>query len=189
MASRLDLGKLGILLAATAISACPHRALDDVRALAAAGQKKEAAALALATAKADPANLAAWDAAVDLWCNQLVVVGECLNVLDLELDLLGNVQRHKDALSDVLVRRARARLADGLPKAALMDLDRAAKAGPKRAGVHIARAEVYASLGERSRAVQALERARKIDPNHHGIDHAAKLIPEAPADGEAFGGD
>ncbi len=189
MAMGREWRKLGILLIAGAIAGCPDRPLDEVRRLRAAGKSKEAATLAVRLVKLDPANLPAWDAAVEIWCTELVHVGECLNVLDLELEKLGNVQRHKDALAEVLERRARSRLESGMAQSALMDLDRAHKASPKRATTFVIRARAYATMGDRGRAVAALDTARKLNPSHPELADVAKLVPEAPPDDEPFGGD
>ena len=52
----------------------------------------------------------------------------------LELEMLGNINRHREALSVALEKRARLRLEKGMAKGALMDLARAIKASPWRAG-------------------------------------------------------
>ena len=168
-----------------ALCACPERALDGARALEASGDLAGAAAAHVEAARRDPANLAAWDGAVRLWCKELHRIDACLEVLDLELDLLGNLQRHRDVLSEALEARARARLEQGLAKSALMDLERARKAGPSRASVMVATARAYVALGAREAAVQSLEKARQLDPNNAEADQVARMIPAAAG----FGGE
>ncbi len=175
------------LVATTLITGCPDQRLAAARRLAAQGQPQKAAEAFVALAKADPANLGAWDGAVQIWCRDLANVGKCMSVLDLELKLLGSLQRHRDALSEVLERRARARLAQGLVDAALADLDRATKAGPNRASVHAARARAHMMRGAREDMLRALKRAKTLDPHLAEVDALYRLLPsEARHDG--FGG-
>ena len=79
----------GLLLGGL-LSGCPERPLDRARRLEAAGQSKEAAQAYQQVAKADPANLAAWDKAVELLCAQGTAVNDCMGILDLERELLEN---------------------------------------------------------------------------------------------------
>ncbi|MCC7386848.1 MAG: tetratricopeptide repeat protein [Deltaproteobacteria bacterium] len=160
-----------------ALAACPASPFEEAERLEKADQTREAAAAFRAIAGSDPANLAAWDRAVALYCRKLIDVGECTKTLDLELRLLGKLDRHREVLSEVLEERARARLDEGLAKTALMDLERAMQAGPGRASVHSARAKVYLSLGEWEMAQQALEKARALDPNHAESQELIKLLP------------
>lgn len=170
------------LLAATA--GCPSSPLSDARALESGGDKEGAAEAYFTVAKDDAANLAAWDSAVRIWCDELARIDKCLDVLDAELATLGNLQRHQDALSKALELRARTRMKAGLVKSALMDLERAKKAGPGRASVFVAKARGYAMLGVRHLAEQALEQARKLDPNNEEANEVAKMLPAE----EGFGG-
>lgn len=183
---------LSALLFSAFVAACPTREIDRARELAARGAHKEAGELYVDIARADPANLAAWDGAVDAWCRRSVHVGECMNVLDLELKLLGNLERHKEALSEVLELRARSRIEQGLIDAALDDLSRAERASASRSSVFAARARAYAHVGDRDRALVAIERARELDPRNEELAELLGLLPgEAPRDetreGEAFG--
>lgn len=166
--------------------------MHEARALVEAGEYRRAGDAFLALAKADPANLGAWDGAVQLWCKDQINVGECMKVLDLELRLLGNLQRHRDALSEVLERRARARLEQGLVAAALEDLARAEKAAPERASVHAVRARAYMMQGESERMLDALRRAKRLDPKLAEADALYRLVPSGQSDDlrpeAAFGG-
>jgi tetratricopeptide (TPR) repeat protein len=145
-------------------------------------------------AKADPANLAAWDAAIELWCRKSTNVGECMGVLDLELKLLGNVELHKEALSEVLELRARARTEQGLIDAALADLDRAERALRTRSTVFSARARALLKASRRDEALEALKHARELDPKNEEVDELSKVLsgahaPEKPkSDEDRFGG-
>ncbi|MCB9645657.1 MAG: hypothetical protein H6730_03530 [Deltaproteobacteria bacterium] len=184
---------LPLAFAAVALLGCPDRPLDEAKALAARGEHAEAGARFLAAAKADPANLAAWDGAVESYCRAAADVGRCMEVLDLELEVLGNLQRHRDALSEALERRARARLSQGMVDAALEDVARAEKAAPERAAVQVVRARALIMRGERAAAVEALERARKLDPEDREVDQVLELVPSVPEDdpdapSEGFGG-
>lgn len=145
----------------------------------------------LAIAKADPAHLAAWDGAVDAWCRQSLNVDRCLKVLDLELDRLGSIARHHDALAVSLEGRASARLDAGFVDAALEDLSRAARAAPDRPEVPLVQARAHAMRGDREAAVRALERAAKLSPHHPGLAPTRALLPTAPQPAETepgFGG-
>lgn len=168
------------------LAGCPDRPLDRAIALEAQGHLEEAGELYVDVAKKDPANLAAWDHAVELWCRKKVNVGECMNVLDLELDRLGNLERHHDALAEVLELRARARLEQGLLDAALQDLERAERAGPLRPGVHAAKARVLLRAGRRDAALEAIRRARELDPSAVEVEELLREL-RATAD-EGFGG-
>ena len=183
--------RIGLALAIGVTSGCPDTSMKDAEALAAAGKLEPAAQRYLAIARKDPANLAAWDQAVELSCRQRVHVGDCLSILDLELELLGNVSRHHEALSEVLERRARQRLSKGMIQPALGDLERAEKAGPGRASVFVVKAKVYNAIGERDRAIAAIEQARKLDPNNEEANAVAKKLPAPPPPPpveEGFGG-
>ncbi len=176
------MGRTPVALAlAGALTACPNRPLDAARAALEAGRLDEAGEAFLAAAHRDPALLGAWDGAVEAWCVRAAHVGRCLSVLDLELDRLGSVDRHKDALSEALEGRARARMAAGLVQAALEDLDRAALAAPERAPVLVARARALAMLGQRDEALAALEAAQTIDPSHPELDEVRRMVPGPPA--------
>jgi len=165
------------------LTACPD---PEWKALAAREKNdpEGAAARWVEIAKADRANLAAWDAAVRLWCRELARVDRCVEVLELELDLLGSLQRHQEELSVALEARARDRLKIGLVKSALMDLERARLAGPKRASVLTANAKAYALIGERSLALEQLAKARLLEPDHPEIEEVVRALP----DEEGFGG-
>ena len=165
---------------------CPERPLAAAEAHLAAGDPKAAGAAFVDAAKRDPANLAAWDGAIDAHCVRRVDVGDCLNVLDLELQILGDLQRHRDVLSEVLERRARERLTAGMADAALADLARAEKAAPNRAVIHAIRARVYLSLGRRAEALESIRRAKTIDPR---LEETDRIISELPPPDEAFGGE
>lgn len=171
---------------AMTLAGCPDDSLDRARALEAEGRIDEAGELYQHIAKKDPANLGAWDGAVELWCRRHVNVGACMGVLDLELDLLGNVDRHRDALSEVLEMRARARAESGMAQAALTDLERAEKAGPERPSVFAAKARVLMMLGRTDEAHDALDVAKRLDPNHAEAD---ALYKELPKKEPGFGGD
>jgi tetratricopeptide (TPR) repeat protein len=164
---------------------CPDKPLEKARALEKNGKIAEAAEVYLATAKADKANLAAWDGAVRIWCQELAKIDRCLDILDLELNTLGKLTRHQNHLSEALEKRARIRLTQGLTKSALMDLKRAQKAGPLRASVYVGQAKAYSAIGVRHLAVQALARARQLDPHNKEADEIARQLP----DEEGFGGD
>lgn len=175
------------------LCACPSGPLEAARRLAEAGKHIEAGDAFLAVARADPAHLAAWDGAVEAYCVQAVHIGHCLKVLDLELDRLGNIERHHDALSIALERRARSRLDAGLAEAALEDLERASAAAPDRASVQVARARALVMLGRRQPALEALEEAARLDPKNPEIAEVRRTVPAptvAPSpEGEGFGGE
>ncbi len=161
---------------------CTSNTVDVARRHERLGDIHRAATLYLAAAKRDPANLAAWDGAVRTRCTLGTDVGRCLGVLDLELDLLGNVVRHRDALANVLEARARARLTQGLVKSALEDLARAARAAPNRATLYTARAKAHTMLGHNAEALEALLLARKLDPHNQEANLLFREIPtQAPA--------
>ncbi len=188
--SRAMRRRIGLfLLVQTTLSGCPDDTLDRARALQKEGRIQEAGDLYTYLAKKDPANLAAWDGAVQLWCREHVDVGACMSVLDLELDLLVNVERHRDALSEVLELRARARAESGMAQAALTDLERAEKAGPNRPSVHTAKARVLMMLGRTDAAHDALDTAKRLDPNHAEADALYQELPKKPEEAPApFGG-
>jgi tetratricopeptide (TPR) repeat protein len=170
------------------LSACPSNDIEKARALEREGKIEEAGELYLDLAKKDPANLAAWDGAVELYCRKHVHVGQCMGVLDLELDRLGNLERHHDALSEVLELRARARIEQGIIDAAIADLERAEKAAPKRSTVYSARARAFVHLGKMDEARVQLERAKELDPQNEEIAEVWKLLP-VPGEGrDDFGG-
>jgi tetratricopeptide (TPR) repeat protein len=167
--------------------ACRANPLAEAEALEEAGHLEAAAAHYVSAAKADPANLAAWDRAIELQCRRRIDVGACIGILDLELDLLGSLQRHHDALGEVLERRARARLEQGMAAAALEDLARAERAMPLEASIHVVKAKALASLGRAAEARAALLEARRLEPDNA---EANALFAELPADPEdRFGGD
>jgi tetratricopeptide (TPR) repeat protein len=178
-----------VLLFATA---CPSRDLDRARELEAEGHLREAGEAYVDIAKKDPANLAAWDAAIELWCKKSTNVGECMSVLDLELDRLGNLDRHKSALSEVLELRARARLEQGLTEAALADLDRAERAMPNRSTVFTARARALLKQSDKDAVVEALKRAKELDAANPEIEDILREMnapkPIRAPSGEGFGG-
>ncbi|MBK6684037.1 MAG: tetratricopeptide repeat protein [Deltaproteobacteria bacterium] len=170
------------------LTACPDRPLEEGQRLEAAGRFDEAGEVYLTTAKDDPANLAAWDAAVDLWCRRQINVGQCMIVLDVELQLLGTLDRHQDALAEVLELRARARLEQGMTDAAWSDLVRAEKAAPKKASVLVAMARVKVALGQSAEAEALLDRAKRLDPKQAEADELLKSLPKTPPPEENFGG-
>ncbi len=158
--------------------------MNKAKELEQLGQLKEAADRYWSIAKDDPANLGAWDGAVRIWCKLDINVGRCMEVLELELDVLGNLQRHQDALSEVLELRARARMEQGLANAALSDLVRSEKAAPERASVLIAKARALVMLGRRKDAIAALDRARKLEPKNVELQEVTRMLPQE----EGFGG-
>ena len=173
---------------------CPADPLEEARRLEELDPAASSAAY-LQAARADPANLAAWDAAVRLRCEERVDVARCLDVLDLELELLGTVQRHHDALSRALEKRARLRMKRGLLEAARSDLERAKEAGPERASVRAALAKLALMLGETSAARAALEEARMRQPDHPELEELYRLLAppreaeaSPPSAEEGFGG-
>ncbi|MBI2376633.1 MAG: hypothetical protein HYV07_21735 [Deltaproteobacteria bacterium] len=172
---------------ALCLCACPDRGIDAAKDLEQAGKLDEAAEAYRELAKNEPNNLAAWDRAVDLTCVKLVKIDACAQLLDVELELLGSIARHRDALSTSLESRARARMEQGLPDAALLDLDRAQKASPWRASVHAARAKVHAMLGHRASAEADIKKAKEIDPTLAEGDALAFELPD-PDPEPGFGG-
>lgn len=190
MAPSKSVPALTLALALAGLTGCPDRPLDRGAELEAKGQLTEAGELYVELVKQDPANLPAWDRAVDVWCRKKVDVGQCMNVLDLELDKLGNLERHHDALAEVLELRARARIEQGIVDAALSDLDRATKASPKRGSLYTARARALIHVGRRDDAITALKRARELDPSSVEIEELLKLLPDTtePVDTDGFGG-
>lgn len=182
-----------LLTSAVLLAGCPSDPLADARAKAAAGEHAAAGAAFFEAAKADPANLAAWDGAVTNYCGRTPNVGDCMTVLDTELQVLGTLQRHQDALSEVLERRGRARIESGIVEAGLADLARAEKAAPERASVLVARAKGLVMLGRSKEAQAALHRAKRLQPDVPGADEVFRMIPKAPtatvtAPEETFGG-
>lgn len=183
-----------LLLSCLGVSlACPQSPLAEAESALSRGDLLRAGQAYLTAARRDPALLAAWDGAVKTYCGRVVHVARCLEVLDLEQRLLGAIlPRHRDALSVSLEARARARLETGLAEAALEDLFRAARAGPRRASVAAATARAHAMLGRREEAIEALERARRLNPDLGELDAIRDVIPgPAPVlrqHEEAFGG-
>lgn len=163
---------------------CPDAPLSAATQAEAAGQTDRAAELYLAQAKRDPANLKAWDGAVRIRCTQQARIGACLSVLDLELKLLGAVDRHAQALSATLEQRAQQRLEAGLLDPALSDLDRAQRISPQRAAPWVLRARVYMARGQRAEALKAILQARSLDPNN---PDATALMAQLPSEAP-FGG-
>lgn len=109
------------------IAACARGDLDAARRLEAEGRLRAAGAAFQRLAESDPANLAAWDGAVRIWCRRLAAVGRCAAVLGEERARIGRVERHEAALFDALVGRAHARIDAGLIAAAADDIARAEK--------------------------------------------------------------
>ena len=177
--------RVGMMLIAIHMLGCPEKPIDEARRLEKKGELGKAAEAYVAAAKADRANLSAWDGAVRIWCKELARIDKCLEVLDLELQTLGKLTRHHDYLSVALESRAKQRMQQGLIKSALMDLKRAAKAGPLRASVYVEQARAYSALGIRHLAEQALAKARKLDPKNKAADQVAEQLPSE----EGFGGD
>ncbi|MGF1511765.1 MAG: tetratricopeptide repeat protein [Myxococcota bacterium] len=180
---------------------CPSDPLAAARHLEHEGRLEEAAAAFVRVARSDPANLAAWDGAVRIQCETRIDVSACLNVLDLELDLLGNLHRHHDTLATSLEKRARARLEKGFVGAAAEDLERARAAAPSKASVWAALARVHLARGRLAEARGALEEARRREPRwpelemlyrwlHAATASAAASRPEAAShrQEEGFGG-
>lgn len=159
------------------LSACPEAPLKEAQKALDEGRLEAAGEAFLREARRDPAHLAAWDGAVDVWCVRRAHVARCLEVLDLELDLLGSIARHHDALSVSLEARARARMLSGLPQAALADLERARSAAPERGSVAVAQARALAMLGRREEALEALDQARSLSPQDPEIDEVLGLLP------------
>lgn len=170
----------------TAIAGCPSDPLAEARGLEARGERVEAAESFRRAAKRDPANLAAWDGAVRLYCEELARVGECLSTLDLELDLIGNVVRHTAAYASALEQRARARLESGMPAEAEADIERALRVTPERASLYVVRARARLARGERAAAEKDLARARQLDPAETEADEVVEILRAEP---EGFGGD
>ena len=176
-----------------ALWGCPEDPLEAARAYAAAGDHVAAGEAFFRAAKSDPASLAAWDGAIESYCSHTERVGECMTVLDTELDLLGSLDRHRDALGEVLERRARARMEAGIVEGALEDLDRAERAAPERASVLVARAKALVMLGRAAEAEAALHRAKRLQPDNAEADALFRAIPKAPtatvtAPEDTFGG-
>lgn len=165
---------------------CPSNPLGRAQAFEQAGDLQSAARTYVAVAKADPANLAAWDRAIDIQCKQRIDVGACMGILDLELDLLGNLSRHHDALAEVLEMRARERLKQGFLDAALSDLERATKASPNRASLYVVQAKALSAQGKASEARSVLMRARALDPSNAEASALFAELPSPPEDD--FGG-
>ena len=184
--------KLPFALLCAALYGCPDRVLEEANTALKDGRLEDAGKAFLAAARADPAHLAAWDGAISVFCKRRVHVAKCLEVLDLELELLGSIERHRNALAQSLEARARARLEKGLARAALDDLKRAEKAAPEQASIALAQARAWVMLGLREDALDALDRARTLDPKNPGIDSIRQTIPAPPAEnlhpGDGFGG-
>ncbi len=173
---------IGLSLSLVALLACPGSPIDEARRLEAAGEREGAAERYQAVARADPANLAAWDAAVRLWCRELARIDRCVG---LELELLGDLASHREALGEALEARGRRRLEAGLVDAALGDLERAEKAAPRRASVHAAFARLWIARGDREAALRARDRARRLDPT---LEELEALTETRPTE-EGFGGE
>ncbi|MEO1227297.1 MAG: hypothetical protein AAFZ18_00220 [Myxococcota bacterium] len=180
-----------ITLFLTFLAGCPQNPIEGARRALERGDLDEAGETFLRVARADPAHLAAWDGAVEVWCRRKVAVARCLEVLDLELDFLGSIARHHDALAASLESRARARLESGLAKSALEDLERAEAAAPERASIHVVRARALGMLGQSEAARAALDRALTLDPHHReGRALLEDLSDEGASGDEArFGGE
>ena len=189
--SRLRIGALAALAVGAAGSiGCPDDPLAEARRLEAEGAQAAAGAAYLAAAKADPALLAAWDGAIRIFCREQSDVGRCLGVLDYELELLGRVDRHAEALAEALETRARARLETGLVDAARSDLERAEQVAPERASVQAALARVALARGDKSEARARLERARRLDPALEELESLWDLTrTSTPASGTSPGAD
>lgn len=168
---------------------CPDDPLAKPRGLEARGEFAQAAQAYVDVARADPANLAAWDGAVRVACEVRLDVAACLKVLDFELEVLGSVQRHADALATSLERRARARLEQGMVEAAAADLRRAEAAAPERGVVHATWARLHLARGDVEAARRALEEARHRTPDLPELKGLYQLLESAaPSDPEGFGG-
>lgn len=179
-----------MIMASVVLAGCPDDPLAEPRALEQRGATEAAGEAYLEAAKADPALLAAWDGAIRIFCQERADVGRCLAALDFELDLLGEVDRHADALAEALESRARARLEQGLVEPARSDLERAEKVAPQRASLHAAFARIHLALGERSQARARLRRARSLDPNLAELETLWALAhpPESASDVPAVDG-
>lgn len=152
--------------------------MEQAKDLSRQGSHPQAGELFFAIAKSDPANLGAWDGAIDSFCRKEARVGRCMDVLDYELQVLGNLERHKDALGEALEARARARLEQGLLEAALSDLDRSDRAAPGRPATLVLRARALLMQGQRQPALDALYKAKKLDPNFEEADEVFELVPD-----------
>ncbi|MBX2812685.1 MAG: tetratricopeptide repeat protein [Myxococcales bacterium] len=172
---------------------CPENPLREAYQAQSHGQLNEAGDTFLRVARSDPANLAAWDGAIAIFCQQRVHVARCLEVLDLELELLGTVHRHRDALSLALEGRASARMDRGLAQAAIEDLARAETVTPNRANIAVLQARAWTMLGQREEALIALERAFSLDSKHPELDLIRAWLPAPQATttthGDGFGGE
>jgi tetratricopeptide (TPR) repeat protein len=175
-------------LIAALLAGCPDHPLDRAIALEAAGDARGAGNLYLEVAKADPANLGAWDKAIELICRRLGDVGECTNILDLELKALGKLDRHREVLSEVLEARASERIAAGFIREALADLERAKSANPDRAPAYVLEAKALLALGQRNAAVQAIQKARDLDPHNAEANRLVEELFPRTEDEEPFGG-
>lgn len=168
-----------LLLSFTAaLIACPDRGLDRAEQALAAGRFDEAGEAYLNLARRDPAMLAAWDGAIQVWCVKQVRIGRCLEVLDLEIQKLGVVARHQKVLTRALASRAEARLRQGLFEAAASDLDRAENAGPPDAWVLRLRAEIWMAKGDPVKARAALKDAAELEPDHPDLRRLLDALPE-----------
>jgi tetratricopeptide (TPR) repeat protein len=172
-------------LLAIGLWGCPEDPVKTAHDLSTSGAHQAAGEAYVDAARRDPANVAAWDGAVEVWCRTLIDVDECLRVLELEMEILGNFQRHRDVLSEVLEARARARLERGLLSAALSDLDRAEHAAPERTSVLTARAAVWMRMKDWDQAQAAIDRALRQDPNHPEAKGLANRLPPRE---DRFGG-
>ncbi len=172
---------------------CPDSPLEQAQAAEKAQKFQEAGEHYIAAAKAHPANLATWDGAVEIFCKKEVRVGRCLEVLDMELKLLGNLDRHVHVASGALDRRARARLDQGMVQAASSDIERAERLGPPPAPVLVTKARILLAKGDRSEAVELLVRAKKLDSQNREAETLLQELSvnpgaEDPPEPEGFGG-
>lgn len=180
---------LGLAIGAlSTLIGCPQDPLAEARALEQRGESIAAAEAFRLAAKRDSANLAAWDGAVRLYCEELARVGECLSTLDLELDLIGNVARHTAAYASALEQRARARLESGMAAEAEADIERALRVTPDRASLFVVRARARLARGQREEAEKDLSRARQLDPNQAEANEVVKTLREGLEPQDTFGG-
>lgn len=155
---------------------CPDDPLAEARKLERDRQLAEAAAAYLEVARADPAHLAAWDAAARIHCRERRSISDCLQLLDLELELLGQVERHGALLAEALEARGRARLKQGMVHAALEDLTRSQEVAPDRASIFLAQARAYLMQGRQVEAEERIRQARRREPGHPELDELESMI-------------
>jgi tetratricopeptide (TPR) repeat protein len=176
MAMRKLAGMAAVVALSTPTLGCPRDPLAEARNLERDGRTDEAAESYLDAARADPALMAAWDGAARLACGDRADISGCLEVLDTELELLGQVERHGELLAEALERRGRARLAQGLVHAALEDLTRAQEVAPERPSIFAAQARAYLMQGRRVEAKERIEQARKRDPSLEELSELHELM-------------